>query len=1840
MSTPLNVLIVENSESDAAMVIRLLGKAGYDVHGERVETADEMQAALDKQAWDVVIADFRLPQFDAPAALALVQRTDLDIPFIVVSGTIGEESAVAMMKAGAHDYLMKNNLTRLTPAVERELREAKARRERKRAEEALRESEEKYRGLVEQSLVGIGLSRGNQVIFANLALLRIFGYDDLEEFAKIPLLDHVSPASRDQIDAKLRRAAQGEFQQANFEYDILCKDGKTKTLSAATTHVPLGGEVYTQTVFQDVTERKRAEEALHESEKRFRALVENSSEHIAMFGIDGTILYASPSTERVLGYSVGEFVGRNAFGLIHPDDLAATTAVLGALLQKPGNTAKVEYRLLHKDGSWRWMDGMGTNLLAEPSVQAIVTNARDITESKHAEQALRESEQLLQRTLYSLRDAVFILTAEKAEITDCNPAASEIFGYSRDEMLGRTTAFLHVDEAALEEFRRYLYSAVQEKGFLHHFEFRMKRKVGTIFPTEHSVMPLVDEKGDRTGWVNVVRDITERKQAEQALQESEEKYRSVVERANDGILIIQDFIVQYANQRLTEMWGGSVEEVIGTRFTDYLDPDELPKIAERYRRRMSGESVMLTYETVLRRKNGERMYVELNAGVITYQGKPADLVIVRDITERKRAEEALIAERTLLRTIIDILPALVYVKDTAGRKILANHVDLEYMGASTEAEALGKTDFDFYPEDMAARFYARDQAIIQTGQPLIDYEHSIVTADGRQRWLLTSKVPLRDDAGQVIGLVGVGRDITESKHAEQALRESETRYRLLFENAPVGILSASPQGQIVEVNPAALQIVGSPSAEVTRAISLLTFPPLVEAGFSADFQRCVEIGRPVSAERPYTSKWGKSLYIHYCLTPISGEDGQTILIQAILEDITERKWMEKALRDQVATLQTLVEIDCEITAATEPQGILNLVCRRAARLIHAPKSAIAIRTASGEIEMAASYGLRDSARARQEFTQFWQAGMKLPIAQGAPTTIALNNVPADASHMPEFTSRENIHALAIVPLFLSEEIRGALAAFDTAPRQWRADETQLLNMLANLAATALEKARLYEIARSRAERLETLNTLSRAITSTLNLDRVLATLLENVARVTDVEACSVALVEASTGDLVFQQATGQAGQVVTGMRLKPGDGIAGWAAEHQQSAIILDVASDPRFYEGVDGLTGFATRNIVCAPLIAHGNVIGVIELVNKRAGAFSQDDVQFLESVGAQAAVAVENARLFETERSARQRLETLYSLGQVINSTLDAAAILDRLTDEAMQVTHATHGSAIIALTDLGRFDRRSLRGYTPEQAERARRIFLPLDRGLNGRAYRTRQTVYLPDVQSDPDYFALIPETRSELVVPILRGGQVLANLDLQSPQPDAFRDVDWKLLSALIDQVAVALENARLFEETRRHLDEMSIVSQVALIGAVGQSFDETVSRAADGMSRLWPGSRVGFMFLDETDQALHLHPASRGVSPELVAGFRVPISQGLTGWAARERQPVRVSDVMLDPRYVVGRPGTRSEMVAPLLVGEHTIGVINVEHPWPNAYSGDDLRVLATLAGELATIFEKARLDAALEAERASLAQRVEERTAELRVANEQLRQAHEEVSRALEKEKELGELKSRFISTTSHEFRTPLSTILSSSELLEHYSATWPENRRLQHLHRIQIAVGSMVQLLDDVLIIGRADAGRLEFKPATLDVVQFCHDLVEEMQLGIGAHHVITFSHQGECAEGYMDEKLLRQILSNLLSNAIKYSRQGSAVRLELVCQEGKATFRVRDEGIGIPLEDQPRLFESFHRAGNVGSIPGTGLGLTIVKKSVDLHSGTIAVDSRVGEGTTFVVTLPSHLPAEEENT
>jgi signal transduction histidine kinase len=251
-------------------------------------------------------------------------------------------------------------------------------------------------------------------------------------------------------------------------------------------------------------------------------------------------------------------------------------------------------------------------------------------------------------------------------------------------------------------------------------------------------------------------------------------------------------------------------------------------------------------------------------------------------------------------------------------------------------------------------------------------------------------------------------------------------------------------------------------------------------------------------------------------------------------------------------------------------------------------------------------------------------------------------------------------------------------------------------------------------------------------------------------------------------------------------------------------------------------------------------------------------------------------------------------------------------------------------------------------------------------------------------------------------------------------------------------------------------------------------------------------------------------------------------------------------------------------------------------------------------------------------------------TAQLQQVNQTLAMRVQERTAELVKAKELNQLQSEFVSMISHDFRNPMNIILLSAGLLQHSQDKLSKEQQFSYFQLIRSALKDMDRLLTEVLLLGRADSGKLQCQLAPLDLKQFCHQLSESIEVSTDRTHQIVFSTQGQIGEGLWDKNLLQHIFSNLLTNAIKYSPEETTVEFELIGGEEKVIFRIGDRGIGIPPEAKAQLFHPFYRAPNVDTIPGTGLGLAIASKCVEACQGQISVESQVGVGTTFTVTLP----------
>jgi signal transduction histidine kinase len=257
----------------------------------------------------------------------------------------------------------------------------------------------------------------------------------------------------------------------------------------------------------------------------------------------------------------------------------------------------------------------------------------------------------------------------------------------------------------------------------------------------------------------------------------------------------------------------------------------------------------------------------------------------------------------------------------------------------------------------------------------------------------------------------------------------------------------------------------------------------------------------------------------------------------------------------------------------------------------------------------------------------------------------------------------------------------------------------------------------------------------------------------------------------------------------------------------------------------------------------------------------------------------------------------------------------------------------------------------------------------------------------------------------------------------------------------------------------------------------------------------------------------------------------------------------------------------------------------------------------------------------------------------LRTVNQNLQVRVEERTAELVKANELNQFQYEFVSMLSHDIRNPLNTILLAAGLLQNHDQKLTAEKKYNHLEMIRSAIKNMAQLLDEVSLIGKVDAGKLPCELFRLDLELFCRQIIEETELSTRDKNLtIEFTTIGKIGNALLDEILLGHILRNLLGNAVKYSQPGGKIEFELIAQENQVTLRIQDWGIGIPPEDLPMLFHPFHRAGNVGRIPGTGLGLAIVKKCVEAHGGEILVNSEEGRGTAFTVTLPVILEGFEQ--
>jgi PAS domain S-box-containing protein len=668
--------------------------------------------------------------------------------------------------------------------------------ERKQAEAALAESENRYRTLFNDSLTGIYRTTPNgRILLANPTLVRLLGYDSFAELAERNLETDGSGPDYGRDDFKQRLEREGRI--VGLEVRWQTRDGRTLFVreNARAVRGQDGAVLYYEGTVEDITDRKAAERALLESEEKFRSVSEQSPNMI-FINNRGCVVYANRKSTDVMGYTPEEFYapGFDFMQLIAPESAEQIKAVY-ARHARGEDVEPYEYTLITRGGR-RIEAIITTKLIDYAGTKAILGIVTDITERVTADRALREEKERSQ-TYLALAGVMLVALDASGSITLLNRRACEVLGVVEAQVLGRNW----FDSFVPERFRAQVKSAF------------VQLMSGNLEPVEHYNNPVLtaggeerliawhntlvrDGQGRLTGTLSSGEDVTEREKTLAALRESEEKYRSVVERASDGICVVQDGRLGYVNQRLAEMVGYGPEELTGKRFDEYLHPEDRLTVAARYRRRLAGEAVPASYSVRFLPRGGGEVQVEVNVAMATYGGAPAEIVLIRDVTERRKAELALRESERQYRTALDAMRDPVHVADADLRIVMVNQAFERWLRESHfDGAVLGKTVLEAFPF-LPDRVRDEYRHVFDTGEPVVTEEETNIA--GRTFVTETTKMPVTE-RGRVVRVLTVVRDVTERKRLIRDAQETADELRAVLDNSP-GAIVGECDGVLVYAN--------------------------------------------------------------------------------------------------------------------------------------------------------------------------------------------------------------------------------------------------------------------------------------------------------------------------------------------------------------------------------------------------------------------------------------------------------------------------------------------------------------------------------------------------------------------------------------------------------------------------------------------------------------------------------------------------------------------------------------------------------------------------------------------------------------------------------------------------------------------------------------------------------------------------------------------------------------------------------------------------------------------------------------------------------------------------------
>jgi GAF domain-containing protein/anti-sigma regulatory factor (Ser/Thr protein kinase) len=954
---------------------------------------------------------------------------------------------------------------------------------------------------------------------------------------------------------------------------------------------------------------------------------------------------------------------------------------------------------------------------------------------------------------------------------------------------------------------------------------------------------------------------------------------------------------------------------------------------------------------------------------------------------------------------------------------------------------------------------------------------------------------------------------------------------------------------------------------------------------------------------------------------------KTFADQAVIaiENVRLFQELKESLEQQTATSEILGVI---AGSPTDLQPVLETITERAARVCGAQDGVL--RLVDGNVmRLAAHYGPVPDVAIERPINRQSPPGRAVVDRK----VIHVENIGlVAAKEYPEIieTARRVGWSATVlaVPLVREGVPLGVIHFRRLEVRPFSDKQIELLQTFADQAVIAIENVRLFKELQARNHQLT--ESLEQQ-TATSEVLRVIASSPTQLQPVLDtLIASSVKLSGATMGhvrqfDGEFHRVVahyGETPQMISALRDNPLPGGAtiptGSAIMEGKTVQILDVQSDQRRHLELARKIG--TRTLLVVPLLREGTPIGSLTIWRDFVDAFTDRQIELVKTFADQAVIAIENVRLFnELKESLEQQTATSEILGVIANSPTDIQPVLDVVGENAAKLCDAFDSH--IRLVDGSALRLVACHGPVALPDE-----YVEINRDRpTGRAVIDRQTVHVHDIAAEINgefRGAKIQQqrtgTRTVLITPLLREAVAIGTITIRRQEVRPFTDKQINLLKTFADQAVIAIENVRLFQELEARTHELArSVGELRALGEVGQAVSSTLdletvlTRIVSHAVQL-SGTDGGAIYeYDESSEEFLLR-ATDHMEEELIEALRANpprLGDGVIGRAAATRKSVQVPNILEERSYgprmrqLLERFGFRASVAVPLLRENHIVGALVVRRKSTGEFRPEVVELMNTFATQSVLAIQNARLF-----------REIEDKSRQIEAANRH---------------------KSEFLANMSHELRTPLNAIIGFSEVLQERLFGELNEKQAEYTSDILTSGQHLLSLINEILDLSKVEAGRMELELAPFDLplaIENARTFVRERAVKHGI--TLDVDVDDRLGEYVGDERKIKQILLNLLSNAVKFTPEGGRITITANKTDNGAEISVSDTGIGIPPAEQPMIFEEFRQVGGeyAHKKEGTGLGLTLAKKFVELHGGKIWVESEVGKGSTFTFTLPVH--------